>query len=85
MSVVISVAIIAVAFGAAATWLIATRLPVEWIERGRNDGRYAALSAADEPIEAPETDPRRVQARTHARRVRRARVRATHTRSAKLG
>ncbi|MFD1555957.1 hypothetical protein ACFSHT_10015 [Paraburkholderia silviterrae] len=85
MPVVVSVAIIAVGFGAAATWLIATRLPAEWVERGRNDGRYAALSAADELVEVPETDPRRVQARTHSRRVRRARVRATHTRTAKPG
>ncbi|CAB3779129.1 hypothetical protein LMG28688_00735 [Paraburkholderia caffeinitolerans] len=74
MEIVVIAAIIAVGFGAAATWLIATRLPAEWIERGQTEGRYAALSTADDTNEAP--DPHRVQARTDSRRVRRARVRA---------
>ena len=77
MEIVVVTAIIAVGFGATATWLIATRLPAEWIERGRTEGRYAALAAEDEPVEEP--DPRRAQARTDSRRVRRARVRALPT------
>lgn len=72
MEIVVIAAIVAMAFGAAATWLIATRLPSEWIERGQTEGRYAALSAADDAIEEP--DP---HARTDSRRVRRARVRAS--------
>ncbi|NLP63995.1 hypothetical protein [Paraburkholderia sacchari] len=73
MEIVVIAAIIAVGFGAAATWLIATRLPAEWIERGQTEGRYAALSTgdADEALDLP-----RMQARTDARRVRRARGRA---------
>ncbi|MDR3096395.1 MAG: hypothetical protein LBV73_04880 [Paraburkholderia sp.] len=74
MEIVVSAALIAVGFGAAATWLIATRLPAEWIERSRTDGRYAALSTTDGAIEEP--DPRGAQARIYTRRVRRARVRA---------
>ncbi|CAM2187418.1 conserved hypothetical protein [Paraburkholderia sacchari] len=73
MEIVVIAAIIAVGFGAAATWLIATRLPAGWIERGQTEGRYAALST-DDPEEA--LDLPRMQARTDARRVRRARVRA---------
>lgn len=75
MGVVVISAIIAVGFGAAATWLIATRLPTEWVERGRNEGRYAAFSVDEETPEEP--DARRMQARTDSRRVRRARVRAS--------
>ncbi|WP_213295085.1 hypothetical protein [Paraburkholderia sacchari] len=73
MEIVVIAAIIAVGFGAAATWLIATRLPAEWIERSQTEGRYAALSTddADEALDLP-----RMQAHTDARRVRRARVRA---------
>lgn len=77
MEIVVIAAIIAVGFGAAATWLIATRLPAEWIERSQTEGRYAALSTADDIAEAP--DPRRMQARADSRRVRRARVRALPT------
>ncbi|WP_322046869.1 hypothetical protein [Paraburkholderia sp. J67] len=74
MEIVVIAAIVAVSFGAAATWLIATRLPAEWIERSAAEGRYAALSETALPEEA---DPRRMQARTDSRRVRRARVRAS--------
>lgn len=77
MEVVVIATIIAVSFGATATWLIATRLPAEWIEHGRAEGRYAALAAEEEPTEEP--DPRRTQARTDSRRIRRARVRASPT------
>jgi len=77
MEIVVITAIFAVGFGAAATWLIATRLPAEWIERGRTEGRYAALSVTDETMESvEEPDPRRVHARTDSRRVRRSRMRA---------
>ncbi|MFX1761866.1 hypothetical protein PWP93_04570 [Paraburkholderia sp. A1RI-2L] len=74
MEIVVIAAIVAMGFGAAVTWLIATRLPAEWIERGQTEGRYAALSTTDDTEEAPELP--RMQAHTDARRVRRARVRA---------
>jgi hypothetical protein len=74
MEFVVVAAIIAVSFGAAATWLLATRLPESWLEKSASEGRYAHLSAQEDP--ADETDPRRMQARVDTRRVRRARVRA---------
>jgi hypothetical protein len=74
MEIVVIAAIVAVGFGATATWLIATRLPVDWIERGQNEGRYGSLAEATFP---DEQDPRRQQARTDTRRVRRSRVRAS--------
>ncbi|WP_321841224.1 hypothetical protein [Paraburkholderia bannensis] len=74
MEFVVIAAIVAVGFGATATWMIATRLPAEWIERGQNAGRYSSLAEIELP---DETDPRRDQARTDTRRVRRSRVRAS--------
>jgi hypothetical protein len=74
MEIVVIAALVAVGFGAAATWLIATRLPAEWIERAQHEGRYAALIDNAVP---QETDLRRQQARTDTRRVRRARIRAS--------
>lgn len=74
MEIVVIAAIVAVGFGTAATWMIATRLPAEWIERGQHEGRYGSLTETDIP---GETDPRRQQARTDTRRVRRSRVRAS--------
>jgi hypothetical protein len=73
MEIVVIAALVAVGFGAAATWLIATRLPVEWMERGQNEGRFAALV---DTAFTRESDLRREQARTDTRRVRRARIRA---------
>jgi hypothetical protein len=73
MEIVVIAAIVAVGFGAAATWLIATRLPLEWMERGQNEGRFAS------PIDTAgprESDFRRQQAGMDTRRVRRARIRA---------
>ncbi len=73
MEIIVIAAIVAVGFGATATWLIATRLPAGWIERAQTEGRYGSLAEAAFP---DEEDPRRQQARTDTRRVRRSRVRA---------
>jgi hypothetical protein len=85
MEFVVIAALIAVSFGVAATWLIATRLPAEWIERGQHEGRYASLSmpTTASSSTSSEIDSRRVQARTDTRRVRRSRFRATAQRSGK--
>lgn len=84
MEFVVIAALIAVSFGVAATWLIATRLPAEWIERGQHEGRYASLSMPTTASStSSEIDSRRVQARTDTRRVRRSRFRATAQRSGK--
>lgn len=74
MEIVVVAAIVAISFGTAATWLLATRLPERWLEKSASEGRYAHLGM--EARTADETDARRVQARTETRRVRRARVRA---------
>jgi len=74
MEFVVVAAVVAVSFGAAATWLIATRLPEHWLDKSASDGRYAHLGLENE--RAAETDPRRDQARIDTRRVRRSRVRA---------
>ncbi|WP_321914258.1 MULTISPECIES: hypothetical protein [unclassified Paraburkholderia] len=74
MEFVVVAAIIAVSFGAAATWLLATRLPERWLDKSASEGRYAHLGLDSE--RAAETDPRREQTRVDMRRVRRARVRA---------
>jgi hypothetical protein len=74
MGLVVVVAIVAVSFGVAATWLLATRLPEHWHEKSASEGRYAHLG--EQPDLADLSDPRRMQARTDVRRVRRARVRA---------
>lgn len=73
METVVVAAIIAVSFGAAATWLLATRLPESWLESSTREGRYAHLGAEDP--QPDDTDPRRMQARNDARRVRRGRAR----------
>ncbi|MCP3707642.1 hypothetical protein M3I54_11690 [Paraburkholderia sp. CNPSo 3274] len=74
MEFVVVAAIVAVSFGAAATWLLATRLPERWLDTSASEGRYAHLGLEDE--RAAEADPRREQARIDTRRVRRSRVRA---------
>lgn len=74
MEFVLVAAIVAVSFGAAATWLLATRLPERWLDKSASEGRYAHLGLENE--RAAETDPRREQARIETRRVRRSRVRA---------
>lgn len=74
MEIVVIAAIVAVGLGATATWLIATRLPAEWIERNQSEGRFGSLIESDI---AEEADPRRQQARTDGRRVRRSRTRAS--------
>ncbi|CAG9195525.1 conserved hypothetical protein [Paraburkholderia tropica] len=83
MEFVVIAALVAVSFGVAATWLIATRLPAEWIERGQHEGRYASLSMSSAPSPSSEIDAHRAQARTDTRRVRRARFRASAQRSGK--
>lgn len=70
MEFVVITAIVAVSFGAAATWLLATRLPEGWLERSASEGRYAHLGIDETQLD--EADPRRMQARTDTRRVRRA-------------
>ena len=74
MEFVVVAAIVAVSFGAAATWLLATRLPERWLDKSASHGRYADLGLENE--RAAEADPRREQARIDTRRVRRSRVRA---------
>ncbi|WP_028204849.1 hypothetical protein [Paraburkholderia nodosa] len=74
MEFVVVAAIVAVSFGAAATWLLATRLPERWLEKSAGEGRYAHLGLENE--RAAEADLRREQARIDTRRVRRSRVRA---------
>ncbi|MCP3717245.1 hypothetical protein [Paraburkholderia sp. CNPSo 3281] len=74
MEFVVVAAIVAVSFGAAATWLLATRLPERWLEKSASEGRYAHLGLENE--RAAEADLRREQARIDTRRVRRSRVRA---------
>ena len=74
MEFVVVAAIIAVSFGAAATWLLATRLPERWLDKSASEGRYACLGLENE--RAAEADPRREQARIDTQRVRRSRVRA---------
>jgi hypothetical protein len=76
MELVVIATIVALGFGAAATWLIATRLPAEWIERTQTGNRYGSLAEATAPSVPNEADARRMQARTDTRRIRRARVRA---------
>lgn len=74
MELLLIVAIVAVGFGAAATWLLAVVLPQACVERSATDGRHAYLGeeiAADAEHDAP-----RMQARADARRVRRASRRA---------
>ncbi|WP_322032990.1 hypothetical protein [Paraburkholderia sp. J76] len=73
MEFVAVAAIVAVSFGAAATWLLATR-PEHWLDKSASNGRYAHLGLQNGQDAEP--DPRRDQARVDARRVRRARVRA---------
>ncbi|WP_322101947.1 hypothetical protein [Paraburkholderia sp. J41] len=82
MEIVVVAAIIAVSFGAAATWLLATRLPASWLEHSANEGRYAHLGVDDTAPE--EADSRRAQARTEVRRVRRARARWHFQRAAQM-
>ncbi|WP_321815790.1 MULTISPECIES: hypothetical protein [unclassified Paraburkholderia] len=77
MELVVIATIVALGFGAAATWLIATRLNVDWIERTQADSRYGSLVDATAPSVPTESDARRLQARTDTRRIRRARIRAT--------
>ncbi|QGZ54878.1 hypothetical protein [Paraburkholderia acidiphila] len=74
MEFVVVAAIIAVSFGAAATWLLATRLPERWLDKSASEGRYAGLGLENE--RAAKADPRREQARIDTRRVRRSRARA---------
>ncbi|CAD6535806.1 hypothetical protein LMG27952_03071 [Paraburkholderia hiiakae] len=74
MEFVLVAAIVAVSFGAAATWLLATLLPERWLDKNASEGRYAHLGLESE--RTAETDPRREQARADTRRVRRSRVRA---------
>ncbi|CAG9254457.1 hypothetical protein [Paraburkholderia unamae] len=74
MELVVVAAIVAVSFGAAATWLLATRLPERWLEKNASEGRYAHLGMQEASTD--EADTRRIQARNDTRRVRRERVRA---------
>jgi pimeloyl-ACP methyl ester carboxylesterase len=74
MEIVVVAAIVAVSFGAAATWLLATRLPERWLEKSASNGRFAHLAAQE--TEVGDAKPPRMQAHPDARHVRRARVRA---------
>jgi hypothetical protein len=73
MEIVVVAAIVAVGFGAAATWLLATRLPERWLEKSASNGRFAHLAAEEDEADAK---PPRMQAHPDARHVRRAQVRA---------
>ncbi|QGZ61674.1 hypothetical protein [Paraburkholderia acidisoli] len=82
MEFVVVTAIVAVSFGAAATWLLATRLPESWLERSASEGRYAHLGIDE--TQPDEAEPPRMQARTDARRVRRANARRQIQRAAQM-
>jgi pimeloyl-ACP methyl ester carboxylesterase len=82
MEIVVVAAIVAVSFGAAATWLLATRLPERWLEKSAGSGRYAHLAA--EENEADDPAPPRMQAHPDARHVRRARMRARLNTAARM-
>ncbi|MCP3721799.1 hypothetical protein M3I53_01445 [Paraburkholderia sp. CNPSo 3272] len=69
MEFVVVAAIVAVSFGAAATWLLATRLPERWLDKSASEGRYAHLGLQNE--RSADADPRLDQARIDTRRVRR--------------
>ncbi|MEX3946765.1 hypothetical protein AB4Y40_03245 [Paraburkholderia sp. EG287B] len=82
MEFVVVAAIVAVSLGAAATWLLATRLPEHWLDKSASEGRYAHLGLENE--RSAEADPRRDQACIDTRRVRRSRVRARLQSAARL-